>query len=363
MNNFTLSIITSFLTSFGICLLLVKFRHRHTYLSASQKVGVQDVHYGDVPRIGGVGIFIGLWVAWELAPPALAVFMCPLLVPMCLVFLIGFIEDITGKVSVSLRFSICFVAALLAIHLTGVSIKQLGIPYVDSFLGTEWGSYLFTAFAITGIVNAINIIDGFNGLTSSVVIVVSLTFAYLAFIDADSIMFKYNLLIVSVALGFMLVNYPKGVLFLGDGGAYVLGFLVAWSAIMVPHHSGPVSNWASLMVLSYPVIEVLFTIYRRVSQHKSPGHPDSLHLHSLIYSQITCKWLSTQAAYLKNAMVVILLLPYILISQILVLMFYDEKLSLIASFLVCVLVYNLLYRRLSCFKSLKLKCFFCTLLK
>lgn len=346
LTPFSYMALMAILTTFVVSMLLVKFRHRHIHVSSNNVTGIQDVHHGDVPRIGGVALFIGLAVAWVIAPKDLAEFLRPLFFCACPLFFIGFLEDITGKVSVGLRFIVSFASALLAKYLIGVGITQVGVLVVDGFLGTELGSYLFTAFAVAGIVNAINIVDGFNGLTASVVITVCLVFAYLAALSADDLMVQYSLLIAAVTLGFVLVNYPKGSLFLGDGGAYVLGFLVAWIAILVPHRSAIVSNWSSLLVLSYPVIEVLFTIYRRVKRRQHPGHPDRLHLHSLIYGRVICQYFPALPKYKKNALVMPIILIYMLLSEGLVLVFYNDKNSLIICFLGCAWVYNVLYRRL-----------------
>ena len=343
-------LLASCTTTFIVCLLIVTFRHRHIHISSNTVTGIQDVHQGEVPRIGGVAIFFGLLVSWILSTKGFGEFTAPLLLSAFPIFLIGFLEDITGKVSVGLRFVFSFLGALLAMYLTGIGITQVGIGFVDAIISTPIGSYLFTAFAVAGIVNAINIVDGFNGLSSAVVISASLVFAYLSFMGSDELMVQYCLSIVAVTIGFALVNYPKGLLFLGDGGAYVLGFLVAWMAILVPHRTEHVSSWASLLVLSYPVIEVLFTIYRRVKRRQHPGHPDRLHLHSLIYSRLIRKWFPGRQKYIQNALVVPLVLIYMMLSEILVISFYTQKDALMVCFVVCFVAYMLVYRRLIYFR-------------
>jgi UDP-N-acetylmuramyl pentapeptide phosphotransferase/UDP-N-acetylglucosamine-1-phosphate transferase len=88
-------------------------------------------------------------------------------------------------------------------------------------------------------------------------------------------------------LGFFVWNYPRGLIFLGDGGAYLIGFWVAIiSVILVARHPN-VSPWFALMINAYPILETLFTIYRRkIHQGKSPGLPDGIHFHTLIYRRI-----------------------------------------------------------------------------
>ena len=88
-------------------------------------------------------------------------------------------------------------------------------------------------------------------------------------------------------MGFFLLNYPRGLIFLGDGGAYLIGFWVATLSVLLVNLHPEISPWFAVMVNAYPIMETLFTIYRRkFHQGKSPGHPDGIHFHSLIFRRI-----------------------------------------------------------------------------
>ena len=103
--------------------------------------------------------------------------------------------------------------------------------------------------------------------------------------------------------GFFLVNFPFGKLFLGDGGAYLLGFLLSWLSVMLVYRNPDISPWAPLLACAYPVFETVFTIARRLWCRRHPGQPDSCHLHSLVKIAITGRYFRAFSAPLRNAFV------------------------------------------------------------
>jgi UDP-N-acetylmuramyl pentapeptide phosphotransferase/UDP-N-acetylglucosamine-1-phosphate transferase len=145
---------------------------------------------------------------------------------------------------------------------------------------------MFTAFAIGGVANAINIIDGFNGLASGFVVVALVGIASIAIGVQDTSMALSCLCIAAAALGFWFINWPWGKLFLGDGGSYFGGFALAWACVMLIERNPGITPFAALLVCIHPVTEVLFSIYRRKMRHTHPGHPDRLHLHNLIMRRV-----------------------------------------------------------------------------
>jgi UDP-N-acetylmuramyl pentapeptide phosphotransferase/UDP-N-acetylglucosamine-1-phosphate transferase len=92
---------------------------------------------------------------------------------------------------------------------------------------------------------------------------------------------------IGALLGFLVWNYPKGKIFLGDGGAYLLGFWLAEISVLLVVRHPEVSPWFPMLLLVYPIFETLFSMYRRkVIQGQSPGHPDRQHLHQVIYMRL-----------------------------------------------------------------------------
>ncbi|MCF6201481.1 MAG: undecaprenyl/decaprenyl-phosphate alpha-N-acetylglucosaminyl 1-phosphate transferase [Hydrogenimonas sp.] len=206
-----------------------------------------------------------------------------LLFSVTLAFLSGIFEDFHNALSPKTRLFLQLIAALAAIFLTDAVVTYIGLGVTLPYLI----GVVFSAFAIVGVMNAVNIIDGFNGLASSIVLLILISFSITAANMGDMGIVQLNLVVVSALCGFFVLNFPYGRIFLGDGGAYLLGFLIALSGIFLASNHEKVSPWYILCVLIYPVWEVVFSIIRKKLSKKSPLEPDSYHLHMLIYRHIT----------------------------------------------------------------------------
>jgi UDP-N-acetylmuramyl pentapeptide phosphotransferase/UDP-N-acetylglucosamine-1-phosphate transferase len=189
--------------------------------------------------------------------------------------------------SVRIRLHFTALGATLAVYLLDISIAGVDIWGVDYLFSIPLVAILFTAFAITGLANAYNIIDGFNGLSSMVCIITLLGLAFVSYSLQDTVILNLSLIMLGAILGFFVWNYPKGLIFLGDGGAYLIGFWVATLSILMVARHPSISPWFALLINAYPILETVFTIYRRkIHQGKNPGLPDGIHFHTLIYRRI-----------------------------------------------------------------------------
>lgn len=292
-----------FLTSL-ICSLLLVFTTRwHGRYSLDATRGVQKFHITPTPRIGGAAIMIGLWMALGVLPQAQQELLLPVLLAALPAFVFGLAEDLTRTVSVRARLLATVASGAICWLLTGVTLQYTGLALLDGLLGWLPFSVLFTAFAVGGVANAVNIIDGFNGLASGTVVIGLATLGVIALGAGDVHLAQLCFVICAVTAGFFVVNFPFGKLFLGDGGAYLLGFLLAWLSVMLVYRNPSVSAWAPLLACAYPVFETLFTIVRRLWCRRHPGHPDSWHLHSLVKTAITARYLRMLPAPLRNACV------------------------------------------------------------
>ena len=283
-------LIAAFLTSFVVTLSIIRFKHLHEHLSAdSDFSGPQKFHAVAVPRIGGISIAAGLFSAifikaldLGLANPEITILLCA--IP---TFAIGLTEDLTKKISVRQRLLFTAISAVCVIYLLGIEVNSLGIPVIDFLFAIPFFGIVFTIIAITGLANAYNIIDGFNGLSSMVGIITLLAITYLSYLLGDTTIIFLSLVMDGAILGFFIWNYPQGLIFLGDGGAYLIGFWIAVLSIWLCARHPEVSPWFALLINGYPIMETLFTIYRRkIHQNKSPGAPDGIHFHTLIYRRI-----------------------------------------------------------------------------
>ena len=256
-------------------------------------LGVQKFHALAVPRVGGAGVALGLvavvcGVAATDGPlRELALILACGLPPL----LAGLAEDLTKQVGIKTRLLATGAGGVLAFFFLGAQLREVQLPGLDWLMTFTWFSLLFTALAVAGVANAVNIIDGYNGLASVVVMITLLSLAYVSLQVGDNLVLSMALAGVGALLGFFVWNWPRGLIFLGDGGAYFIGYLVAvLSFLLVARHRGIVSPWYPFLLFIYPVFETLFSIWRkRVVRGASPGVPDGLHLHMLIFRRLV-RW-------------------------------------------------------------------------
>lgn len=303
-----LLLFTAFFSSLLLILLIIRYRHLHEHLSGDHDLsGPQKFHQGSIPRIGGLGIYAALWAANLVAyfkDPSLAVFLSLILVSALPVSATGLAEDITKRIGVKARLVAGFLSGALLLYFFTITSISIGVWGLDTLLLNVWVAVIFLCIACAGLANAYNIIDGFNGLASMVAVISTAAIAFVAFKVGDLQLVYLALILIAAITGFFVWNYPKGLIFLGDGGAYLIGFVIAALSILLVHRNPTVSPWFALLVNAYPIFETLFTIWRRsVHQGKSAGLPDGAHFHSLIYRRVM-RWalLNNQShQYLKNA--------------------------------------------------------------
>jgi UDP-GlcNAc:undecaprenyl-phosphate GlcNAc-1-phosphate transferase len=280
---------TSFLACFAI-VHLARFRARSSLRETGS--APQDFHANPTPRIGGIAIACGLVAAGlclELrgSSPILSAAFTLLLASALPAFGGGLGEDATRSVGVLARLMLTMAAGALASLLLGASLDRLGLAALDWLLETPVVALAFTAFAVAGIANSINIVDGYNGLAGGFLSLVTLAICWVAYVVGDSFVLAAGAASLGATAGFLAWNWPGGRIFLGDGGAYLLGFWVAELSVLLVVRNNEVSPWFPLALMIYPVFETLFSIFRRtVLRGVSSGMPDALHLHTLVFRRL-----------------------------------------------------------------------------
>lgn len=272
--------------SFGVAVLLVLTKRLHGRFSMDGLVGIQKMHAQPTPRIGGLAIVAGVFAGYLFAQPERQAILGTLLVAGLPAFVFGLAEDITKQVSVMARLLATMASGVLGWWLTGISLRGIDLPLMDHLLLWTPVSIAFTAFAVGGVANAVNIVDGFNGLASGFVLIALVGLATIAGASGDMDLALACLAIAGAMIGFWVVNWPLGKIFLGDGGSYFGGFALAWACVLLIERNPRISAFTPLLVCIHPVTEVLFSIYRRRMHGTHPGHPDRLHLHSLLMRRL-----------------------------------------------------------------------------
>jgi UDP-N-acetylmuramyl pentapeptide phosphotransferase/UDP-N-acetylglucosamine-1-phosphate transferase len=335
-----------FVCTFFLCVFCVITKNWHGGLTMDFTDGVQKFHTSPTPRIGGVPIVLGLIVALSKTPPDVKMLLTPVLVAGMPAFLFGVAEDITKRVGVMLRLVATMASGLLAWWMTDYSISRVDIWGVDWFMKFTVVSVIFTAFAVGGVANAINIIDGFNGLASTMSTFAFLGYAMIAWQVGDHALVGAALVIAACVWGFFWVNWPFGKLFLGDGGSYFIGFALAWVAVLLIERNPSVSPFAVLIVCVHPVTEVLFSIYRRKIKKTNPGHPDRLHFHSLVKRRYVARWFGQYSNRIRNSITGALVASMTLIAIFLANIFYDKVWLSVVTLLCLNLGYIAVYTRM-----------------
>ena len=351
-------LLIAFVVSALVTLLLVRSASLHAAHTGDRDFSKpQKVHVVPVPRIGGLAVVLALlsWLGWHVWQGGHLDLPAMLLACAMPAFLAGFVQDCTEAVSPRGRLIATALSATLAFFFLDAGLRQTTIPGLDWLVNFTLGSLVLTVFTVAGIANAINIIDGLNGLASMCVMLMLAAIAYVGFQVNDVLVGAVALAGIGAVLGFFIWNYPSGLVFLGDGGAYFLGFLVAELGILLIGRNPEVSPLFPLLVCIYPAFETLFSIYRRGVLRQRPAHmPDGIHLHSLVYRRVM-GWAvgdrSARALTRRNARTSPVLWALCMVSIVPAILFWSNS-AVLATFLaIFAFSYIALYWRIVRFRS------------
>ncbi len=319
----------------------------------------QKIHARPVPRIGGVGVYVALGVSAAAAVHVLGpddAAVAALLVACALpAFVAGLVHDFTDGLTPRGRLVATAISALLAWALLGTGLNRTDIPGLDWLAASAGGAVLLAVLSVAGIAHAVNIIDGLNGLATMCVVIMLAAVGYVAFQVDDQLVGALALAGIGGVLGFFVWNYPAGLIFLGDGGAYLLGFYVSEVTLLLLLRNDEVSPLFGLLVCIYPIFETLFSAYRRYwLRGTPPSLPDGIHLHTLVYRRLV-RWAigsrSAEELTRRNSMAS----PYLWVlcsaSVAPAMLFWDDATVLGGFILLFGASYLTLYRRIVRFRS------------
>lgn len=332
---------------------------RRLGVNADRTQGVQRVHRHAASRLGGLPLFLTLSLAvlaWPQLPQrelALGLLLCA--VP---AFAVGLLEDLRNKLGPHVRLLATFLSAWAAWFLLDGQLRRVDVPGIDWLLINFWfAAFIFTAFAVGGVAHSINIIDGFNGLSSFYCVICFAAFFIVSTLVSDPLLQGLSLLYCGALLGFLAWNFPFGKVFLGDAGAYFLGFSLGEMSVLLVMRNPEVSPWFCLLLLAYPIWDTLFSSYRReITRQRSWSEPDALHLHHLIYRRLVRPQGRAQGAGLAipNSMTSLYIWVLGLMCAAPALLFWNSTPILMGFAALFVVTYGLLYRRLARFRSPRL---------
>lgn len=348
----------SFFTSFLCTFLILKYQKYHIKYTVDKiQDSAQKIHTQIIPRIGGISIFLGALIGllFLVNYSNTKTYGLTILLSSSTCFLIGLLEDIKKNISIRIRLFFTLAAAAVAIYILEMTVDRIDITILQPIFSSYEFQVLFTLFCIVGLSNAYNIIDGLNGLSSMIAIVSLAGLSYVCLAVGDYDLLRINAIICAATIGFFFINYPMGLIFLGDGGAYLLGFLIATSSILLVQNNPSVSPWLPLLINIYPITETLFSIYRRIVHgKKNPLQPDGAHIHTLIYRRIIDRNNSNNfSPYYNNSKASPYLWALSASATIPALIFWNRTHILIFFVLLFISIYIWIYRRIIKFKTPK----------
>jgi len=342
-------LLTVFISSFAMIWSIVKLaKSKQRFVNEADLQGVQKFHIEPVARIGGLGIFIAWFVAMFLSGDQFDLIF-KIWLSSLPVFVVGLYEDLSARVSPLIRLLSAFLSIAIAFFWLDTGISSLGFEWVDYVL-TDYAiiSFLFTLLVVGGAVNSLNIIDGFNGLLGGYSILAFLAIAYVAYSLDDDLILQLSLISTISVFGFFIFNFPFGKIFMGDGGAYFLGFILAIVSLMLVDRHAELSNWFVLLIFIYPMYELLYSIYRRKIIHKTDAsQPDANHLHSLVYRKLISCDRFKHNKVICNSMTAPVMSLLSLIGIVPAIIWFDNQTMLIISAFVFMFIYTIIYKYIS----------------
>jgi UDP-N-acetylmuramyl pentapeptide phosphotransferase/UDP-N-acetylglucosamine-1-phosphate transferase len=354
-----LVLLLGFALSATVTFFIIRSARTHSHFSGDiDMTGPQKFHARPVPRVGGLGIVMGLvgtLMTLAFLYPGDTFVGIALVACAAPTFLAGLAEDLTKTQSPRRRLFFTAISAVLAAWVLGAIIDHTDIPGLDWIVSFTVPAAVITVFAVAGFANAVNIIDGFNGLAAMCVVMMLGSIAYVAFQTQDPVIGLCALAGLGAVMGFFIWNFPAGLIFLGDGGAYFLGFYVAELCVLLLQRNPDVSPLCPLLMCIYPIFETLFSMYRRKFVRGRPvGMPDGVHLHSLIYRRLM-RWAvgdkSAKVLTKRNSMTAPYLWTLCMMSVVPAMIFWNNSIALGCFIVLFGGTYTFLYSRIVRFRA------------
>ncbi len=287
-----------FLLSFSFLVLLIRY---------SAKLGLIDtpnqrsMHKVITPRSGGIAIFLSIIVSQFFFNLDHLVAYFPIYLSIVLIFIIGFIDD---KYNISPRYKFIFIfIASIILYYNNVQITTLGTYCGYSLTLPSWFIFPFTFFAIAGFTNALNLIDGLDGLSSSISLIILSAFLFIGQLYHDDLMITLSASFITATFAFILFNWNPAKIFMGDTGSLTLGIVIAILSILSIQYIQPASV---LFIIAMPLLDTFVVMTRRLQRGVSPFKADKNHMHHFLFAiKVDVKFVVILLAAIQAAFTII----------------------------------------------------------
>ena len=251
------------------------------------KFGIVDlpderkIHLEAIPRLGGVGFYIALLITL-----LLILFVFPelwhgefigLVFGALLIVLLGVVDDVIG-LGATIKFGFQILVGYVA-YKSGFRIEKLTNPFGGTF-EIIWLSEILSILWFVGLMNAINLVDGLDGLASGIVFIASAGMLATAFMETDPVICLFSFILMGITLAFLRYNFHPAKIFMGDSGSLLLGYLIAAISILGQSKGvTAITLLVPLVALGLPILDTALAILRRLMQGKHLFQADQGHLH------------------------------------------------------------------------------------
>ena len=247
----------------------------------------QAFHKEPIARIGGLATLFLFLLFILIFFLVFNVLLDDYLIISLLLFSLGFLDDLKIKINPNIRLILMLALLVFCINFFSIQINKSGLAFLNSWLENNIFQTCFVLLCYLFVVNGANLIDGFNGLLAIHFLIINSLFLLVNLANQNENISIILFAQIIIVFSFLLFNFPKAKIFLGDSGSYLLGSLIVLNAIKTYELNPQISPFFFAGVLFYLFYEVFFSFIRKVTSKKSPLHPDNCHLHMLLYNWIS----------------------------------------------------------------------------
>lgn len=266
------ALVTCFFISLFLTPFVKKFAH---CIGATDQPNHRKVHKKAMARLGGLSIYIAFIVGLLILQPENE-YLPYILIGGFIIIVTGFLDDLY---ELSAKWKLFGqILAAVAVVIGGVHLEFINLPF-DGRLELGWFSIPITLLWIIGITNAINLIDGLDGLAAGVSSIVLTTISVLAIVQGDIFIVALGIALLGGTLGFLVHNFHPAKIFMGDTGALFLGFMIGVISLLGFKNVTIFSLVVPVIILAVPISDTLFAIIRRFVNKQPLSAPDKSHLH------------------------------------------------------------------------------------
>lgn len=267
------TLVVCFMLSVLITPLVKKFAIK---IGATDSPNQRKVHQKIMPRLGGLAIYISFIAGMLITQPD-APYNTAILLGSFIIIVTGVLDDMY-ELSAKIKLLGQLGAAAIVVVMGGVQVSYINLPFGGQL---EFGmlSIPITIFWIVGITNAINLIDGLDGLAAGVSSIALITISGMAIIMGDMYTVTVGTIVLASTLGFLIYNFHPAKIFMGDTGALFLGYMIAVLSLLGFKNVTFISLIVPIIILGVPISDTFFAIIRRIVHKKPLSAPDKSHLH------------------------------------------------------------------------------------